>query len=111
MTTHQWAGILRQVDSQKHVQIDPGTGTLKLYTYPVVLTSQASAAAASTTSGPVFGDLKSAMTLRAVTPLDRILRSTEKYAELLQTYYQAVLRADVQPRDVRAVVGVKFSTS
>jgi hypothetical protein len=53
----------RKVDAQGHVQVDPGIDH-KLYGYPVVVSSQTTAATASTTSGPLFGRLDLAMTLR-----------------------------------------------
>lgn len=113
MTRAQWKGILRQVSTtDKKVQINPSESDRSLYGYPVVLTSQTTAATASTVSGPVFGDLGAAMTLRTVNDGQlALLRSTEKYAEYLQTYFRAVARADVAPRDTRAVVGVQYAAS
>jgi hypothetical protein len=40
-----------------------------------------------------------------------LLRSNEKYAEFLEMYYHTALRADVQARDSRALVGVKYAAS
>ena len=106
----QWQNLVRQVDAQKHLQIDPGLG-LSLFGFPVALTSQCSTAVLSTTSGPLFGNLRAAMTLRIGEGGTVLLRSTEKYAELMQTYFRAVIRADVAPRDARAVVGVKYAAT
>jgi len=109
-SSQQWAKLIRPVDAQKHLQIDPGLDH-RLFGYPVVITSQTSAATASTVSGPVFGDLSAAMTLRVADGGINLLRSTEKYAEWLQTYFRATLRADVATRDARAVVGVKYAAT
>lgn len=110
MSRAQWSGILRQQDAQKHTLIIPN-GPRTLFDIPVVLTSQTTAAAASTVAGPVLGDLGAALTLRIVEGSFGILRSNEKYAENLQQYYRAWLRADVKARDARAVVGVKYAAS
>lgn len=83
----------------------------KLYNIPVVVTSQTLPATASTVSGPVLGDLSAAMTLRVANDSIVLLRSHEKYAEFLDMYYRASLRAEVGTRDARAVVGVKYAAS
>jgi hypothetical protein len=106
----QWAGLIRQVDAQKHINIDPGLG-LQLYGFPVILTSQTDPAVASTVSGPVFGNLRAALTLRIAGGGFVLLRSHERYAEFLQTAYIGALRADVQTRDARAVVGVRYAAT
>lgn len=111
MSPIQWGGILRQVDGQKKALMDPGHGKRVLYDIPVVLTSQTLAATASTVSGPLLGDLNAAMTLRMVNGSTMLIRSHERRAEFLEMFYRAALRADVQVRDSRAVVGVRYSTS
>jgi hypothetical protein len=108
----QWGGIIRQVSTtDKKVQFDPSAASRSLFGFPVVLTSQASAAAASTVAGPMLGDLGAAMTLRIAGGSFHMLRSFEKYAEFAEVYYRANLRADVAKRDPRAVVGVKYAAS
>jgi hypothetical protein len=109
-SSQQWTNLIRQVDSNKHLQIDPGLG-LKLFDLPVILTSQTLSAAASTTSGPVLANMAAAMTLRVVDGSMFLLRSGEKYAELLQMYYRASLRAGVAVRDARAMVGVRYAAT
>jgi HK97 family phage major capsid protein len=111
MSRTQWAGILQQQDANSKVQIDPSAGELRLYTLPVVLASQATAATASTVSGPVLGDLGAAMTLRVAGDFGYLLRSTETRAEFLEVYFRSAVRADVQARDPRAVVGVSYAAS
>ena len=107
-SSQQWQNLIRQVDSNKHLQIDPGLDH-RLFGYPVVLTSQTSTAAPSAVAGPVFGDLEAAMTMRVGE--QHVLRSTERFADYLQTFFLAILRADFQVRDSRAVVGVKYAST
>ncbi len=111
-SSQQWTNLIRQVDSNKHLQAEPSLG-LKIADFPVVLTSQTSTATASTVSGPVFGNLGAAMTLRIAGGSDAtmVFRSSEKYAEYLQTFYRVGLRADFAARDSRAVVGVKYAST
>jgi hypothetical protein len=111
MSPIQWSGLLRQVDAQKKALMDPGHGKRMLDDIPVVLTSQATAATPSTVSGPVLGDLGAAMTLRIVDGSTILVRSHERRAEFLEMFYRAALRADVQVRDSRAVVGVKYAAT
>ena len=112
MSRTQWGGIIRQVSSSdKKTQVSPSDDSRSLFGFPVILTSQTTAAAASTVSGPVFGDLGAAMTLRTVAGSFGLMRSTERFAEWLQTLFRAWARLDVAARDARAVVGVKYSTS
>jgi hypothetical protein len=110
-TGTQWSGMLRQADANKHLQIEPSTGRMSLYNVPVTLTSQATAAAASTVAGPVLGDLSKAFTLRTASHDFLMMRSTERYAEFMQTYYRGMARLDVLARDSRAVIGVRYGAS
>jgi hypothetical protein len=109
-SSQQWTNLIRQVDSNKHLQIDPGLG-LKLFDLPVILTSQTTAGVASTVSGPVLMNAQAAMTLRIVDGSMFLLRSGEKFAESLAIYYRASIRAGVSVRDARAMVGVKYAAS
>ena len=113
MTPGQFSGIVSQVDNSttKHLQVDPGTGKRTLFGYPVILTSQATAAQASAISGPVFGSLQASLTNRVVDDSLMLLRSFETYAEYAQVYYRSSIRTDIQTRDSRALVGVRYSTS
>jgi hypothetical protein len=111
MSRKAWQGILRQVDAQKHAQVNPSTKNRTLYGFPVVLTAQSKAAAASTVSGPVFGVMGAAMTLRVAAGSFGILRSIERFAEFNQTFYRCQLRADVKSRDSRALVGVQYAAT
>jgi len=111
MSPIQWGGLLRQVDGQKKALMDPGHGKRMLYDIPVTLTSQTTAAAASSVSGPVLGDLSAAMTLRVVDGSTMLIASRERRVEFLEMYYRAALRADVEVRDSRAMVGVRYAAS
>jgi hypothetical protein len=109
-SSQQWTNLIRQVDSNKHLQIDPGLG-LKLFDLPVFLTSQTTSAVASTVSGPVLANMKAAMTLRIPQGSMTLLKSGEKYAEYLQQWFRASIRAGVAVRDARAMVGVRYGAS
>lgn len=111
MNRKQWTGILRLVDGQGLPLTQVSVADKTLMGFPVVLSSQTSAATASTVSGPIFGDLESAFTLRIVNDSLAVMRSIERFAEDLETYFRSTLRADVQVRDARAVVGVKYATT
>ncbi len=111
LTQTAWMGLARQVDSQKRYQLDPSANSRSLLGFPVVLTSGATDAAASTVCGPVFGNLQAGMTLRVANGGTVLLRSSERYGDFAQMYYRAAVRMDIGARDSRAVVGVKYSTS
>ncbi len=112
MTQTAWQGLTRQVDAtNKRFQLDPSAANRSLMNYPVVLTAGATDAVLSTVSGPVFGNLAAAMTLRVANGQTVLLRSTEKFAEILQTYYRVALRADVSVRDSRAMIGVRYNST
>lgn len=51
------------------------------------------------------------MTLRIADGQISLLRSHERYADFGQMYYRSHVRADVQPRDARAVVGLKYAAT
>jgi HK97 family phage major capsid protein len=111
MSRAQWSGVLRQVDSSKRNQVNVSAEEKTLFGYPVVLSASLSSAAASTVSGPVFGDLQAAMTLRIVKGSMALLRSHEKFAEYAQMYFRLAARMDVAGRDARALVGVKYAAT
>ena len=62
--------------------------------------------AASTTGGPIFGHLQSAMVKRTVKGAG-VLRLTERYADFLQVGYIGFMRTDIRSKDLRAAVTVK----
>ena len=110
MSRQQFANILRQQDAQKHAIVLP-SGERTLYSIPVVLTSQTTTAVASTVAVPVLGDLSAALTLRVVNGSFGIMRSAERRAEFGEIFYRSFVRADVQTRDSRAVIGVKYAAT
>lgn len=113
MTSTAWKGITSQVDGNGRPLVDVSRDGMSLLGYPVAITSGASDATASSVSGPMFGRLDLAMTLRVVGGPSGVFlfRSNERYAEYLQTYYRAALRADVAARDARALVGCQYAAS
>jgi len=76
---------------------------------------------ASTTGGPVFGDLSRAMVMRtvrgdaSVSVLDSahptVLRLQERYADYLQVGYIGYVRCDMRSNDIRAAVTVKCAAT
>lgn len=68
-------------------------------------------AAASSISGPLFGNLAEAATLRVRPALSYLLRSTERFADSGLVHYGLTLRADVGGRDVHALVGVQYQAT
>jgi hypothetical protein len=103
-------GLVRQVDSQKRFVLQPD-GTRTLFGYPVNVTAGVSNSLASTASGPIFGNLRAGMTLRVANGSTQLLRSSERHADALETYYRASVRMDVGPRDVRAYTVVKYQAT
>jgi HK97 family phage major capsid protein len=78
--------------------------------YPVVVDNNVPSLAASTTGGPIFGHLASAMTYRTVKGAG-LMRLEERYADFLQVGWIAHMRVDIRSNDTRAAVTVKPSTA
>jgi HK97 family phage major capsid protein len=76
MTRKQWTNILRMVDGQKLQLMQVSATEKTLLGFPVRLSAQASTATASAVSGPIFGDLESAFTLRIVDDSLMLMRSS-----------------------------------
>jgi hypothetical protein len=110
VTPQGFEGLVRQVDSEKRFILQPD-GTRTLFGYPVNVTQGVSNALASTASGPIFGNLRAGMTLRVANGATQLLRSNERHADNLETYYRASVRMDVGPRDVRAFTVVKYAAT
>jgi HK97 family phage major capsid protein len=83
---------------------DGAIGTL--LGFPVMTDANLPALTASTTGGPVFGDLSRAMVKRTVRD-GGVLRLSERYADLLAYGYIGYLRTDIRSNDLRAAVTVK----
>ena len=83
----------------------------QLFGFDVVIDNNIGNLAASTTAGPIFGNMGHAMVQRVVTPGIRILRLVERYAEMLAVGYYGFYRTDIRSNDLRAAVTVTASTS
>lgn len=90
----------------------------QLFGFPVVIDNSIANLAASTTGGPVFGDLSRAMVLRVVRNDARVvtdthpivpntMKLTERYADYLEVGYLGYLRVDSRSNDLRAAATVK----
>jgi HK97 family phage major capsid protein len=66
---------------------------------------------ASTTGGPVFGNLQHAMVMRTVKNGTTVLRLAERYADYLSYGYIGYVRVDMRSNDMRAAITVKPSSS
>ena len=86
----------------------------KLLGFPVVIDNNIPNLTASTTGGPIFGDLSRAMVYRRVSTSGggaSILRLNERYADFLSIGYLGFVRLDFRSNDLRAAVTVKASTT
>ena len=79
----------------------------QLLGFPVVIDNNLPALTASTTGGPVFGDLSRAMVYRRVRQGVNVMRLTERYADYLAVGFIAWARLDLRSNDMRAAVTVK----
>ena len=115
MNDNQLLGLRGQVDSNGRPLINlqdgitPGTPTT-LWGYAIEVDQNIPNLAASTTGGPVFGHLQSAMVLRTVNQ-SGLLRLSERYADLLQVGYIGYMRFDIRSNDLRAAVTVKAASA
>jgi HK97 family phage major capsid protein len=115
MNDNQLLGLRGQVDSNGRPLINlqdgltPGVPTT-LWGYEIKVDQNIPNLAASTTGGPIFGHLGSAMVLRTVNQ-SGLLRLSERYADLLQVGYIGYMRFDIRSNDLRAAVTVTASTT
>lgn len=79
----------------------------KLLGFPVVIDNNIPNLTASTTGGPVFGDLSSAMVMRVVRDGATVMRLNERYADFLAVGYIGFYRLDIRSNDLRAAVTCK----
>lgn len=89
--------------------ITPGAPTT-LWGHPVVVDNNLPNLAASTTGGPIFGHLQSAMVCRTVAQ-SGLLRLTERWADYLQVGFIGYMRFDIKANDTRAAVTVKTAAT
>jgi len=81
-----------------------------LFGYPVVVDQQIPNLTLSTTGGPIFGHLGSAMVRRVVNQ-SGLLRLDQRWADLFQIGYVGYMRFDIRSNDLRAAVTVKAAAT
>jgi HK97 family phage major capsid protein len=111
----QVLGLRGQTDSNGRPLINLQDGLMqgspgRLWNYDIEIDPNIPALAASTTGGPVFGHLQSAMVLRTVNQAG-LLRLTERYADFLQIGFIGFARWDIRSNDLRAAVTVKAAAT
>jgi HK97 family phage major capsid protein len=82
----------------------------RLLGFGVVIDNSISALQASTTNGPIFGDLSKSMVLRQVNSAT-VMRLNERYADFLAIGYIGFVRVDMRSNDLRAAIIVTASSS
>lgn len=103
----QLKGIRNLADQYGHaLLIQPDTGGAPtLWGYPVKVVPEVPNLAASTTGGPIFGNLNSAFVMRTVNSAS-VMRLSERYADFLSVGYIGYVRLDIRSNDLRAAVTV-----
>lgn len=92
-------------------QPDPQVGQPdRLYGFPVTVDNDLPDITASTSSGVVFGHLRSAMVKRTVTQ-SGLLRFNERFADFMQIGFMGYSRMDTRSNDLRAAVVSKAAAS
>ncbi len=115
LNDNQALGLRGQVDANGRPLLNLQDGLTEgavgtLFGYPVKIDQNIPNLAASTTGGPIFGHLNSAMVRRTVTQ-SGLLRLTERYADYLQIGFIGFERFDIRSNDLRAAVTVKAAAS
>ncbi len=88
------------------VEPSAGSGAPTLWGYPVVVDQNIPSLTASTTGGPVFGNMRFAMVYRQARDV-QVMRLVERYADALAVGYYGYARSDFRSNDLRAAVTVK----
>lgn len=81
-----------------------------LFGFPVVIDNNIPNLTASTTGGPVFGNLDNAMVYRVARDTT-VMRLQERYADFLAVGYIGYYRLDIRSNDLRAAVTVKAAAT
>jgi HK97 family phage major capsid protein len=81
-----------------------------LFGFPVVIDNSIPNLTASTTGGPVFGNLDHAMVYRVARDTT-VMRLVERYADYLAVGYVGYYRTDIRSNDLRAAVTVKAAAT
>lgn len=111
----QLLGLRAQTDSNGRPLINMQDGLSQgspgvLYDYPIKVDNNIGNITASTTSGPIFGHLQTAMVLRTVNQAG-LLVLNERYADFLQRGFIGYCRFDIRSNDLRAAVTVRAAAS
>lgn len=116
MNDNQLLGLRSQVDANGRPLInlvDGLSGDAYITTlngFPVTVDPNIGNLTLSTTGGPIFGHLPSAMVKRTVNQAG-LLRLTERYADYLQVGFIGYMRFDIRSNDLRAAVTVKAAAT
>lgn len=108
---NQIMGLRGQVDSNGRPLLNMQDGLTEgaigeLFGYPVKVDQNIPNLTLSTTGGPIFGHLSTAMVKRTVNQ-SGLLRLDQRYADLFQLGYIGYMRFDIRSNDLRAAVTVK----
>lgn len=111
LNDNQLLGLRGQVDSNGRPLINLQDGLTEgmpttLWGYGIKVDQNIPNLVASTTGGPIFGHLASAMVRRTVAQSD-LMRLVERYADLLQVGFIGYMRFDIRSNDLRSAVTVK----
>lgn len=111
MNDQQMLGTRGQTDTNGRPLLNMQDGLSEgavgtIFGYSVKIDQNIPNLTASTTGGPIFGHLPSAMVRRTVNQ-SGLIRLAERYAELLQVGYIGYMRFDIRSNDLRAAVTVK----
>ena len=109
-------------DDVRNADYTSASPVAQLFGFPVVIDNSISNLTASTTGGPIFGDLSKAFVLRVVRGDARVvtdtkpivpttMKLTERYADYLQVGYIGYLRVDSRSNDMRACATVKCAAT
>lgn len=108
----QLKGLRTVVDNYGRplLQMPNSGGEPTLWGYPVKVDPNIPNLTASTTGGPVFGNLSPAMVMRVARDTT-VMRLQERYADYLAVGYIGYYRLDIRSNDLRAAVTVKCAAT
>ena len=92
------------------LQMPNDGGAPTLWGYPVKVDNNIANLTASTTGGPIFGNLSPAMVYRVARDTT-VMRLQERYADYLAVGYIGYYRLDIRSNDLRAAITVKAAAT
>lgn len=98
-------------DDVQNPDYNSGSAVAQLFGFPVVIDNNIPNLTASTTGGPIFGDLGPAMVYRKVRSGATLMRLNERYADYLAVGYLAFWRFDIRSNDLRSAITVQAAAS